>query len=314
MTAQKKQIAIGVDVGGSHISCKSYDLNNKKLVKDSLKSMEINNGGSADEIVTSFIQLLQPCLSEMAKEEIAGIGLAMPGPFDYKNGIAMFSGENAKYSLLNGVDMRKALATRLGIEENKIRFINDATAFAIGEYFNGQLQGAEKALAITLGTGFGSAFLWDGKPVISDNTVPEGGVLWNEPFADGIADDYFSTRGLISRFSDQSGVVVEGVKPIAELYNTNSHSKDVFDDFGTQLAVLLSPWLKRFDVENLVIGGNISKAFSLFEGSFITELDKEGIKIKVAPSILLEDAAFVGAASLMNDQFYNSIEEQLEQM
>jgi glucokinase len=308
------QLSIGVDVGGSHISCKVYNLSEKKLLHNGLLSMEINNQGSADEILIVFEELLHACLSKIDQAQLAGIGIAMPGPFDYKNGIALFSGENAKFVQLKSVNLRTELAKRLVIEEKKIRFINDATAFAIGEYFNGFLKGTDKSLAITLGTGFGSAFLSKGKPVIESASVPKGGVLWNEPFETGIADDYFSTRGLIARFNALSGAKVQGVKEIADIHASNEYAKHVLDDFGTQLANLLSPWLKGFEAEKMVIGGNISKAFYLFEKSFKKQLSKLGVYTETSPSCLLEDAAFIGSAALLDEDYYKAIEQELEQM
>jgi len=310
----KRKIAIGVDVGGSHISCKTYHLVSKQLVVGSLRSLPINNAGSLAEIIDSFKQLLAPVVINIAKDEMAGIGIAMPGPFDYYKGVALFSGTNAKFTQLNKVNMRRALAESLGLAPDFIRFINDATAFAVGEYFNGSLQGTNTSLAITLGTGFGAAFLEKGIPVIEDARVPKEGCLWYLPFAEGNADDYFSTRGLTKRFNALSGQAVEGVKAIADQHNTNSEAKAVFHDFGFKLIDFLKPWLQSFSVEKLVIGGNISKAFALFQGSMSTALKQEKLDVAIASSELLEDAAFIGAASLMDNDFYQSIEAELKHM
>jgi glucokinase len=307
-----RRLAIGVDVGGSHISCKLYDLKKNRLLRDKLFSQPINNSGDKDEILDTFEELLKPALSDLRKTDLAGIGLAFPGPFDYVNGTGLFTGENAKYIHLNRVNVRDELSARLDIHPGSIRFINDATAFALGEYVNGTLQQTGKCLAITLGTGFGAAFLSAGIPVIKDKTVPSEGCLWHLPFEDGIADDYFSTRGLISRFETNSGQKVEGVKELSELYNENEYARSVFTDFGYKLACFLGPWIKSFEVEKLVIGGNISKAFSKFEEPLNRELAGEGVEIN--PSILLEDAAFIGSAVLLKNAFYRAIKEQLKYM
>lgn len=311
---ERKRYAIGVDVGGSHISCKVYDLDEKLLVQDSLNGVKIDHSGSKEEILSRLDDLLSPVLQTIDPMELAGIGMAMPGPFDYVNGIALFSGENAKFIHLNKVDIRKELSSSLGLEADKIRFINDATAFAIGEFFNGSLQNASKSLAITLGTGFGSAFLSNGIPVITEDTVPKEGCLWHLPFQEGIADDYFSTRGLVSRFENHSKLKVEGVKQIAELISSHPFARDLFIDFGKKLAKFLTPWIKSFEVESMVMGGNISKAFPLFENPLQEEFRKEGIVVKTEASKLLEDSAFIGSAMLVNDEFYSSLKDQLKYM
>ncbi|NOU59868.1 ROK family protein [Marinifilum caeruleilacunae] len=309
-----KQYAIGVDVGGSHISSKSYDLTEKILLDNSFRSIKIDHSGSKVEILNRMVELLSPALKDIERENLAGIGFAMPGPFDYVNGIALFSGENAKFVHLNEVNIRKELSERLEIEEEKIRFINDATAFAIGEYFNGGLQNTAKSLAITLGTGFGSAFLSNGIPVITEDTVPKEGCLWHLPFETGIADDYFSTRGLVNRFEAIAKQKVEGVKQIADMASTHSLAQDLFNDFGMKLAQFLSPWIRSFEVESVVIGGNISKAFPLFQNSLQDEFQKQGVQLKTGSSQLLEDAAFIGSAMLLNEEFYSSVKAQLKYM
>ncbi|WP_321279925.1 ROK family protein [Marinifilum fragile] len=309
-----RRYAIGVDVGGSHISCKTYDLAERVLLEDSFRCIKIDHSGTKEEILNRIEELLSSVLQDVDKKNLAGIGFAMPGPFDYVNGIALFSGENAKFIHLKQVNIRKELSIRLALEEEKIRFINDATAFAIGEFFNGELRNSSKSLAITLGTGFGSAFLSSGIPVITEDTVPKEGCLWHLPFESGIADDYFSTRGLVNRFESSAHLKVQGVKQIAELYNSHASAQHVFDDFGKKLAQFLTPWIKSFEVDALVIGGNISKAFSLFQDPLEQELQKQDIKLKTESSQLLEDSAFIGAAVLLEENFYSTIKDQLKYM
>ena len=64
----------------------------------------------------------------------------------------------------------------------------------------------------------------------------------------------------------------------------------------------------------MVIGGNISRAFTLFEDAFKQGLAEADLKIIVNPSSKLEDSAFMGAAMLLDNNFYQSIKEQLKLM
>jgi glucokinase len=43
------------------------------------------------------------------------IGISMPGPFDYENGICLIKGQN-KYEALYGLYIKGLLADKLGIE------------------------------------------------------------------------------------------------------------------------------------------------------------------------------------------------------
>ncbi|GAF01562.1 ROK family protein [Saccharicrinis fermentans] len=310
----EKRFSIGVDVGGSHISCTTYDLKEGKLVEGTTRSLPMDNKGSKENVLDCFFELINPAINDIDKGSFAGIGMAFPGPIDYDKGIGLFSGNNAKYENLWQVNIRKELSLKLRIDENLIRFINDATAFALGEYFNGTLKGIQNCLAITLGTGFGAAFIENGIPVLCDQRVPKGGCLWHLPFEGGIADEYFSTRGLKERFEKASGRSVTGVKDVADLYATDENAKMVFDDFGEKLAQFLTPWVKSFEIEAMVIGGNISRAFKLFDETLTEAFRKEGITLQIQASALLEDAAFIGAAYLQKDEFFERIKEQLKFM
>ncbi|PKQ63493.1 hypothetical protein BZG02_08955 [Labilibaculum filiforme] len=310
----KNKISIGVDVGGSHISCAAYNLNNRSIIADSISEISLNNQGSKEEIVSAFGGLLRSCIAKINADELVGIGIAMPGPFDYVNGIALLTGENAKFQNLYKENLRLAIQKNLAWEDLPIRFINDATAFAIGEYFSGELKEAKHSLAITLGTGLGSAFLSEGIPVITEDTVPKNGCIWHLPFESGIADDYFSTRGLINRFFDRTGIKTSGVKEIASLSKENKEAKELFMDFGEKLAVFLSPWITKFNVEAIVFGGNISKASYLFDHAMNEKFSEYHFKLKVKYSTLQETAAFVGGAQLLDEEFWLLVKSQLQHM
>jgi glucokinase len=155
-------------------------------------SQKVDNQGSADEILESWITALKASISKIEKSQLAGIGFAMPGPFEYNTGIARFTDANAKYQNLFGIDVGKYVKKKLDfISPLEVRFMNDATAFAVGEAWAGKASMAKRSLSITLGTGFGSAFIDNGIPIVEHENVPKMGCGWHLPFKDSIADDYF---------------------------------------------------------------------------------------------------------------------------
>ena len=62
----------------------------------------------------------------------------------------------------------------------KVNTSNLATKKRRVGQFVGMKPKYKKAIAITLGTGLGSSFLLNGKPIIKDKQVPEGGFLYNQ--------------------------------------------------------------------------------------------------------------------------------------
>jgi glucokinase len=309
-----KNIAIGTDIGGSHISCAAVDLQSGKILRETLSGRSVNNQASADKIISVWSEALRTAMEKVPSEQIKGIGFAMPGPFDYVKGISYIKGV-AKYESLYGVNVSESIAERLNVPEGfLIRFMNDASAFAVGEAWAGSASQFTRSLSITFGTGFGSAFINNKIPVVDGEEVPRLGCIYHIPYREGIADDYFSTRGLLGRYGKVTGHELTGVKELAALAQTDRKVHDLFIDFGVNAAIFLAPYLKKFQAEILVIGGNISNAYDLFGDAFEENLKKENCNCRVALSELKEDAALLGSAYMLDDDFWKSVQHALPLM
>jgi glucokinase len=309
-----KNIAIGTDIGGSHISCAAIDLVSGKIIRNTLTERSVDNQAQANTIIGTWTQALSAVLKKVPLENVKGIGFAMPGPFDYVKGISYIRGV-AKYENLYGINITDAISNSLSVKDGfLIRFMNDASSFAVGEAWAGSAANFNRSLSITLGTGFGSAFIRNRIPIVDGPEVPKLGCIYHLPFKDGIADDYFSTRGLLSRYKKLTGKELDGVKELAALAGTEKAVTDLFIDFGENAGLFLAPWLNKFKAEILVIGGNISHAYNLFGDAFEIRLKKENCFCKVAISKLKEDAALLGSGYLLDDEFWRSVQHALPLM
>jgi glucokinase len=309
-----KNIAIGTDIGGSHISCAAVDLVSGKVLGETLAEKFVDNQASATEIIRGWSDTLKASLEKVPADSVKGIGFAMPGPFDYVKGISYIRGV-AKYENLYGVNVTEAISESLDLNNGAlIRFMNDASAFAVGEAWAGSASEYDRSLSITLGTGFGSAFISNRIPIVDGPLVPRLGCIYHIPYRDGIADDYFSTRGLLGRYKTLTGKELQGVKELAALADADNLVMDLFTDFGDNAGLFLAPYLKKFDAEVLVIGGNISNAYKLFGDVFESRLRKENCSCKVELSKLKENAALIGSAYLLDDNFWKSVQHALPLM
>ena len=178
----------------------------------------------------------------------------------------------------------------------------------------GKAKGFDRSVSITLGTGFGSAFIDDGVPVVDRSDVPVQGCVWHIPFENGIADDYFSTRWFIRRYAEKSGQKAAGVKEIADQINHDSQAMDVFREFGSNLGDFLGPWLQKFHAGVLVIGGNVSGAYNLFGSYLENSFKSQNLRVQISISELKEDAAIIGSARLLEEEFWKKIKPFLASM
>lgn len=309
-----KNIAIGADIGGSHITTAAVDIVTGQILRETIAGRDVDNQAPANSIISTWSEALSESISKTSREQVKGIGFAMPSPFDYVNGICYIKGV-AKYENLYGVNIGEAISRSLGTESDMlIRFMNDASSFAVGEAVNGRAKNISKSMSITLGTGFGSAFVADKIPVVDGPLVPKLGCVFHLPYRDGIADDYFSTRGLVGRYKNATGKDVAGVKELAQLYDTDSSVQELFMDFGVNLALFLLPWLKKFEADMLVVGGNISNAYNLFGAHLEATLKEHDCNVESVISELKEDAALLGCTYLLDDGFWKSIQHALPLM
>ena len=303
-----KKYAIGADIGGSHISTVLVEMESGRLVNESHFEQKVDNQASADDILNNWAIAIKKTMDYAKDGELTGIGFAMPGPFDYKTGVALLKNV-AKYESLYGINVGDELKKLLGLPSSMpFRYLNDALSFAVGECWQGKASAYKNVVAITLGTGFGSAFLTDGVPVIEGGRVPKMGYVYHIPYKSGIADDYFSTRWFIAEYASRTGVTCKGVKEIAERAGNEAEAKKMFEDFGTGIGNFLAPLLLDFEANCLVIGGNIIGAYPLFGPWFESALEKQNVDIEIVISELMESAAMAGSARLLDGEFWKEVE------
>lgn len=301
------KIAVGTDIGGSHVTCQLFDLDKQSLIENSKVRKKVNGQGTFEEILNGWAEAISETCTGFLISDLAGIGFAMPGPFDYPGGIAWFENVD-KFENLYGLNVRKEIQNRLKLEAGfPVRFLNDAACFAIGESLQGEAAKHRRILAITLGTGFGTTFIDNHLPVAGKFEIPDDGFLYRVPFKDSIADEYFSTRWFISEYEKLTGTKIAGVKEMAEESESDKNVRAIFTTFGANLGGFLVPWLTRFEADCLVIGGNISAAFPLFKNSLFQQFDMSNLSVQVLISNLQEDAALAGSAFLSDDDFYSQL-------
>ena len=302
-----EHIALGADIGGGHIQVAAVDMATGRLIEASAVYRKVNSKGTADEILDCWAGALKESLQLIDYSGLSGIGFAMPGPFNYRTGVALFE-KTDKYESLYGMDITSALAVRLDVPL-EARYINDAAAFAVGEAWAGKSADSHRSMAITLGTGMGSAYVQNGLPLTDHPEVAAHGCLWHIPYREGIADDYFSTRWFIRMYADQTGISVKGVKEIAD--RGDNISRQLFERFGHNLGAFLKPWVGRFRPEVLVFAGSISNAIHSFLPAFKEMLHPHDRSIAIERSELNEKAAILGSARLFDPVFWERVKGYL---
>lgn len=285
MTSNSSLPFIGVDIGGSHITAAHIDSSTYHVIEDSLVRHRVAPKESAEIILNSWFKGILPLVTGFPAGQMK-IGIAMPGPFDYQSGIALFKGVQ-KYDALYGIDIGEALSRHLNLPLENIIFINDAEAFLRGELAAGAASDVKKAIGITLGTGLGSASNCKGAPKDVNRAAL--------PFLEQNAEEYISTRWFLKRYHELTGA---DVKNVEELLNVAAPAikNQIFDEFATNLGSFINDFIADEDPEVLVIGGNIARTWT----HFMPKLEQRVVnkKVKIRQTEMWENAALVGAACI----------------
>jgi polyphosphate glucokinase len=144
--------AVGIDIGGTGIKGAIVDVATGELLTER-KKLATPDGGKPDDILDTVLALFDE-LGEIGPD--APVGVCFPAVV--LDGRTM-SAANVSTKWI-GLEAEKLFETKLGRD---IHFVNDADAAGIAEARYGAAVGA-KGLTIltTLGTGIGSAMLFDG--------------------------------------------------------------------------------------------------------------------------------------------------------
>jgi glucokinase len=306
-----------IDVGGTHVTAALVDTARWRTVEGARHRTPLNSGGSAAAIVGSLATAIAP-LGDIGASVL---GVSMPGPFDYGAGIGRFR-DVGKFDALNGVDVGAALRSALSVPPAGIVFVNDASAFAIGEWVAGAAQGADRTVGITLGTGVGSAFLDHGRAVSAGPSVPPGGYAHRLRIGGRPLEDVVSRRAIVAAYQSetagQAGVDVDVIARYAG--GGDAAARRVLDHAMGALGEALRPWLVRFRADVLVVGGGIAASWDLIEPALHASLFRPsglggpawtgGTLVRSADT---EESNLVGAAwhaaNSQNDTFVNRSEQ-----
>lgn len=242
---------IGIDIGGTGIKGGIVDLKRGKLLGDRFRvpTPQPATPESVAETVAAVVAELDSRPDAPAAD--SPVGVTFPGIIQHG---VVHSAANVDKSWLN-TDIDALLTKRLG---RPVEVINDADAAGLAEARYGAGEGVNgTVLVITLGTGIGSAFIFDGKLVPN----AELGHLEIDGF------DAESKASAVARERD-------GLS-------------------WTEYSVLLQRYFSHveflFSPELFIVGGGISKRADEY-------LPHMKLRTRIVPAELKNDAGIVGAA------------------
>lgn len=299
----RKTCAIALDVGGTSLKS-AIVRSDGSILKGTFKKEPIDSQGPFEQILETFIRSLGPHLMNAEERGLKaeGIGIGIPGPFDYERGVSLVK---HKFRAIYGLNLKDELIKRLNLPQNfSIRFENDAWTFLRGETWLGAAKDYNRVVGITLGTGLGSAFMVSDQVVLEGAGIPPNGSIYDLPYEDGIVEDKISRRWIIAQYRELAGRKYRESMDVEDIAAQGMKHKDkfsmqVFGEMGHRLGQVLKPIISKFQAECLVLGGQISNNFILFSNSLKEELKSIPTLRKIMPAQMIDLSPIYGAAKLV---------------
>jgi polyphosphate glucokinase len=240
--------AVGIDIGGTGIKGAIIDSDSGELLSDRIK-LDTPKGGEPDDITKTVVELI----GKLDVGTDVPVGVCFPAVVI--KGKTMSAANVSKKWI--GLDAEKLFEKALGRD---IRFINDADAAGVAEVRYGAAKDVDGVVILTtLGTGIGSALLYNG--VLVPNTEL-GHLEVDGKDAETRASYAAKERGDLS--------FKEWAKRLQRYYEV--------------IEALFSPDL-------LIVGGGVSKEYQ----DFLPLLD---LRAPIVPATLRNNAGILGAAAL----------------
>ena len=273
------------------------------LLEGSQQTLPIDSNGTIAEICDSLTGAVRQGIS-LAKYYgyiPAGIGICMPGPFNYHTGISAMV---HKFAAIKDIPLKEIISEALDGLDLPIVFGHDVNTQLYGEICSGNAKGYDNVCLVSLGTGLGFAMAQDGK-VLQTATGSPLVSIWNLPYNGGILEDYASKRGFYNTWEMVTGEKPDESMTVADMGRLagegNEIALEVFRKVGEFIAINIKDRLIEHRISRLLFGGQISRSFRYMEEAVRTGLaDIEGLSISTVSDF--SNAAFSGLAAMLSSE------------
>ncbi len=181
--------AIGVDLGGSHVTAGVVDEDGKILTSH---EHDLDDHG-VDAVFQATSDMIDAALHDNAADGVLGIGIGSPGNIDLASGTILYSPNFQWENVPLGNRLRDSFKQPIFVG-------NDARCATLGEYTYGTGRGTRNFVLLTLGTGIGGGIVADGDLVLG-NAAGAGEIGHHQIRA---RDGFICTCGKIGCFETQA--------------------------------------------------------------------------------------------------------------
>lgn len=305
--------AIGVDLGGSHVTAAVVQEDGTVLQRHELDITD----HAVDKVMQAIDSVISGALADAKVKEIVGIGIGSPGNIDPRSGAILYSPNFGWTDVPLGEKLRAHF-------ELPVFIGNDARCATLAEWNFGIGKGTQNFALLTLGTGIGGGIVSGGKLLIGNRAGageighhqirPTDGFYCNcgkigcfEAQASGTGlirhafavAPSFPRSNLLDRSRDKLGS--KAIRKAAQA--GDKHAVAAWNNFTKDLATGLANIIAFVNPEIIALGGGLSSAADFMLDAVRARVDELTTMVprgttKIVIARLGNDAGFIGSATM----------------
>ena len=255
-----KRYTAGIDLGATNIKA-GLILGDKILAKKVVPTADFP---SPEKLINALCEQINQLLKQtgVSKNNLAGIGIGVPGPVDSIRGIVRYF-PNIKG--VHNVSLKKIFQEKTGLP---VFIDNDANLMTLAEGRLGAAKGKKNVIGITLGTGVGGGILVNG--CLYRGSSLSAGEIGHMPINEqgpscacggkACLERYVGNKYILEKARKAFGnnITLEELSSLAN--RGNNQAIKIWRDTAGHLAVCLSGVVNFFNPEAIVIGGGVACA------------------------------------------------------
>jgi glucokinase len=311
--SHNSEFAIGIDIGGTHIS--GAIVNQKGIIKPkkTIRFIKPPDGKQGLRLIKQLIKGLVRLSSRSIGQlkSVAGIGIACPGSVDFDKGIVLADSPNLVG--WKGTNLKKPLE---GTFRLPVFIDNDANLAAWGEKTFGAGKNTKNLICLTLGTGIGGG-------IIINNEIYRGShfyageighikVLPDGPLCScrqrGCLESLASASAIIRNYKFFTSSQWAGINSAKTVFDKarrgDKTAKEIIKRANYYLGIAIASLINIFDPQMVILCGGLAQS-----GNILIKKVNQIVRQNIMPHHLREphilsgklgpDAGLLGASALV---------------
>lgn len=289
-------LTLGISISRDKVQVGIVNLRGEILESETVPFSSLTN---SELFLNSVFYLCDLMTRHRLWERVWGIGVACAGPLSVQDGLVL---NPPDFNNIHDVPIVDKLKERYGLP---VYLQNDMGVAALAEMYFGTKANCSSFLYVGVGAGIGGGVIINHKLYCGasglagaiGHSIVEPGGLPCECGQHGCLEKYSSTRAVLKWARQESGNgQLSWLELTSALNNGDGLARRAFDRMSDYLIVALTNFQMAFDLECIIIGGDLYLAQDFVVDKVRAALQSDALAWRVRRRVRVESSSFAGNA------------------